>query len=359
MIQSILQNRYRIDRVLGQGGMGTVYLARDSRLDDRLCVVKELRDDFYRDEDKQRALSFFDREVRMLARLKHSNIVQVSDYFSEQGKYFLVMEYVEGENLHSIMQKREGEPFQENQVVSWAIQICDVLTYLHGQDPPVIYRDLKPSNIMINTDEQLKLVDFGIARKIETDDENTRVVSAGYSPPEQYWGAANIQSDIYALGATIYFLLSGMDPEPLKSNSPREANSEVSEYMDTIVRKCMSQETSQRFLTAAELREALLYDGYEEEPDNPKSWFTRNVAAVVFIVAVALVFIGWEPIANSFKLETKPAANVPLAAPEKENNDPTYSDPLLGGAAPQNNFALQISDEKSLTDPQASQSNKK
>ena len=185
MIQSILQNRYRIDSVLGQGGMGTVYLAKDSRLDDRLCVVKELRDDFYRDEDKQRALSFFDREVRMLARLKHSNIVQVSDYFSEQGRYFLVMEYVEGENLHSIMQKREGEPFDENQVVSWAIQICDVLTYLHGQDPPVIYRDLKPSNIMINTDEQLKLVDFGIARKVETEDENTRVVSAGYSPPEQ------------------------------------------------------------------------------------------------------------------------------------------------------------------------------
>ncbi len=353
MIQSILQNRYRIDSVLGQGGMGTVYLAKDSRLDDRLCVVKELRDDFYRDEDKQRALSFFDREVRMLARLKHSNIVQVSDYFSEQGKYFLVMEYVEGENLHSIMQKREGEPFDENQVVSWAIQICDVLTYLHGQDPPVIYRDLKPSNIMINTDEQLKLVDFGIARKVETEDENTRVVSAGYSPPEQYWGAANIQSDIYALGATMFFLLAGIDPEPLKSNSPRESNAEVSEYMDAIVRKCMSQEAAQRYNSAAELREALLYDGYEEEPDNPKGWFTRNVAAVVFIIAVALVFLGWEPIVNSFKTDSKPAANVPLAVPEKESNDPTYSDPLLGGAAPQHNFALQISDEKSLSDPSA------
>lgn len=354
----VLQNRYRIESVLGQGGMGTVYLAKDIRLDDRLCVVKELRDDFYRDEDKQRALTFFDREARMLARLKHGNIVQVSDYFSEQGKYFLVMEYVDGENLHSIMQKREGEPFDENQVVSWAIEICDVLSYLHAQDPPVIYRDLKPSNIMINADGQLKLVDFGIARKIEADDENTRVVSAGYSPPEQYWGAANIHSDIYSLGATMCFLLTGADPEPLKSNSPREKNPEVSEYMDSVVQKCMTQESAQRYKTARELREALLYDDYEEEPDNPKGWFTRNVAAVLFIVAVALVFIGWEPIANSFKSEHQPSSNAPLAATQKSNDDPTYSDPLLGGAAPQKNFAVQISDEHSLTDPAANPSTK-
>ncbi len=354
--QGTLQNRYHIESVLGQGGMGTVYLAKDIRLDDRLCVVKELRDDFYRDEDKQRALSFFDREARMLARLKHGNIVQVSDYFSEQGKYFLVMEYVDGENLHSIMQKREGEAFDENQVVSWAIEICDVLTYLHAQNPPVIYRDLKPSNIMINAEGQLKLVDFGIARKIEADDENTRVVSAGYSPPEQYWGAANIQSDIYSLGSTMFFLLTGTDPEPLKVNSPREVNEAVSEYMDGVVQKCMAQELDQRYATSTELREALIYDDYVEEPDNPKSWFTRNVAAVIFIVAVALVFIGWEPIANSFKTETRKTQNagdVPLAAVQKEPNDPTYHDPLLGGVAPQKGFALQITDEHSLTDPAA------
>lgn len=351
--QGILQNRYRIEGVLGQGGMGTVYLAKDTRLDERLCVVKELRDDFYRDEDKQRALSFFDREARMLARLKQRNIVQVSDYFSEHGKYFLVMEYVDGENLHSIMQRREGEPFDENQVLHWAKEICDVLSYLHSQDPPVIYRDLKPSNIMINSDGQLKLVDFGIARKIEQEDENTRVVSAGYSPPEQYWGQANIQSDIYALGATMYFLLTGKDPEPLKSNSPRELNSEVSDYVDELVQKCTSQEVSQRYGTARELHEALLYADYEEEPDNPKSWFTRNVAAVLFIVALALVFIGWEPIVNSFKDPNKKPAAPLAAASGKSSDDPTYIDPLLRGVAPQKSFALQVTDEKSLSDPAA------
>jgi serine/threonine protein kinase len=354
--QGILQNRYRIEGVLGQGGMGTVYLAKDIRLDDRLCVVKELRDDFYLSEDKQRALTFFDREARMLARLKQGNIVQVSDYFTEQGKYFLVMEYVDGENLHSIMQKREAEPFEENQVVSWAIEICDVLSYLHAQDPPVIYRDLKPSNIMINAEGQLKLVDFGIARKIEADDENTRVVSAGYSPPEQYWGAANIQSDIYALGATMYFLLTGHDPEPLKAGSPAQSNEKVSDYMDSVVQKCMAQELPERYQNSKELREALLYDDYEEEPDNPKSWFTRNVAGVLLLIAVALVFIGWEPIVNSFKepsKTSKPGAGAPLAAADKPADDPTYADPLLGGTTPQKNFALQISDERSLTDPEA------
>lgn len=349
--QGILQNRYQLEGVLGQGGMGTVYLAKDVRLDDRLCVVKELRSDFYRDEDKQRALSFFDREARMLARLKHANIVQVSDYFSEHGKYFLVMEYVDGENLHSIMQRREAEPFAENQVVHWAIEICDVLSYLHSQDPPVIYRDLKPSNIMINAQGQLKLVDFGIARKIEHEDENTRVVSAGYSPPEQYWGQANIQSDIYALGATMYYLLTGKDPEPLKSASPAESNDEVSEYMDSIVQKCMAQDPNQRHLSAKELREALLYDDYVEEPDNIQGWFTRNVMAVLLVVGVALIFISWEPIMSTFKTEKKlPPA--PLGTQSQgQADDPTYRDPLLGGAAPQRSFALQVSDEESLSDP--------
>jgi serine/threonine protein kinase len=354
--QGLLQNRYRLEGILGQGGMGTVYLAKDVRLDDRLCVVKQLRDDFYRDEDKQRALTFFDREARMLARLKQANIVQVSDYFCEQGKYFLVMEYVDGENLHDIMQKREGEPFEEDQVVAWAIEICDVLSYLHAQDPPVIYRDLKPSNIMINTEGLLKLVDFGIARKIEADDENTRVVSAGYSPPEQYWGNANIESDIYALGATMCFLLTGKDPEPLKANAPIESNPDLSEYMNSVVQKCMAQDISQRYQNSRELREALLYDGYEEEPDNPKSWFTRNVAGVLLVIAVALVFIGWEPITSSFKSNApKPGATstAPLAAADKGTDDPTYTDPLVGGAAPQKSMALQVTDEHSLTDPEA------
>lgn len=352
MSQGILQNRYQLEGVLGQGGMGTVYLAKDQRLDDRLCVLKELRSNFYRDEDKQRALSFFDREARMLARLKHINIVQVSDYFSENGKYYLVMEYVDGENLHSIMQRREAEPFAENQVVHWAIEICDVLTYLHSQDPPVIYRDLKPSNIMINAEGQLKLVDFGIARKVEQEDENTRVVSAGYSPPEQYWGQANIHSDLYSLGATMYFLLTGKDPEPLKSASPAEENEDVSEYLDSVVQKCMAQESSQRYSSARELREALLYDDYVEEPDNIQGWFTRNVMAVLLVLGVALIFFSWEPISNSFKGadKKKETAPAPLAVQSKSADDPTYRDPLLQGAAPQRSFALQVSDEESLSD---------
>lgn len=356
-MQGILHNRYQIKNVLGQGGMGTVYMGEDLHLNNRRCVIKQLRDDFYRDEDRQKAVSFFEREAGMLINLEHPNIVKISDRFTQDGKYFLVMEYVEGEDFHNIMQRREGEPYSENQVVSWAIEICDVLDFLHGQNPPVIYRDLKPSNIMLNTKGQIKLVDFGIARHVEEEHENTHVVSAGYSPPEQYWGGANPKSDIYALGATMHFLLTGKDPEPLKPSSPKTLNPDVSDYLDELVRKTTAQEPTSRFESVQELREALLHDGYEEEPDNPKSWFTQTVAAVVFVIAFALVFIGWEPIMNAFKPEKtndSKAAKAPAGLLQvNDTRGNTGVDPLFGGATPQRGFALQLNDEKDLTDPSA------
>lgn len=173
----VLQNRWEVVSHLGQGGMGTVYIARDLRLANRQCVVKKLRDDFFRQEDKDKALAFFQREAVVLSRLQHPNIVHVLDYFEEGGDYFLVMEYVEGENLQQMLQRR-GDPFLEAQVVAWCTQIAEVLHYLHSHDPPVIYRDLKPSNIMIDTKDRVKLVDFGIARPYAEDGDNTHVVSA-------------------------------------------------------------------------------------------------------------------------------------------------------------------------------------
>lgn len=351
----VLHNRYQITSKLGQGGMGTVYMGEDLHLNNRRCVIKQLRDDFYRDEDKQKAVGFFEREADMLIHLEHPNIVKIFDRFMQDGKYFLVMEYVEGKDFHEIMQRREGEPYNESQVVSWAIEICDVLDFLHRQHPPVIYRDLKPSNIMLNTKGQIKLVDFGIARHVEEENENTHVVSAGYSPPEQYWGGATPQSDIYALGATIYFLLTGKDPEPLKPSSPRGLNAEISSYIDEVVQKATAQEPQTRFHSVVEFREALLHDGFEEAPDNPKSWFTQTVAAVIFILAFALVFIGWEPIMNAFKPEAAQEMNKNAPAgliqmTEKGQN----TDPLFGGATPQKGFSLELNNEKELTDPQAS-----
>ena len=241
----VLNRRWEVVDKLGQGGMGTVFMARDLNLPNlndqkRACVVKQLRDDFFREEDREKALQFFFREAQVLAALNHPNIVRILDFFTEEGKSFLVMEYVQGQNLHEMVMKRQ-EPFSEEMVVEWAVQICDVLHYLHTHDPPVIYRDLKPSNIMIDVHDHVKLVDFGIARPFEESEDNTHVVSQGYSPPEQYWGAADPRSDVYALGCTMYFLLTGEDPAALNVASPKAVNPDISDHIDEVIQRSTQQ----------------------------------------------------------------------------------------------------------------------
>ncbi len=279
----VLQRRYELVGVLGQGGMGTVYMARDLRLHNRPCVVKKLRDDFYRQEDRQKALSFFEREAGVLSRLKHPNIVHVLDFFQEGFDYFLVMEYVEGKDLGSIVADR-GSPFPEEQVLPWVGEILDVLEYLHGHDPPVIYRDLKPSNVMIDVDGRVKLVDFGIARPFTEGGDNTHVISPGYSPPEQYWGAADQRSDIYALGATMYFLLTGVEPLALHQVSPANEGAQVTDAVDEIVRQATSQSPQNRYQTVRAMTEAVTAAG---NPDSATGALARP--RTVYLVVIAVV----------------------------------------------------------------------
>ncbi len=278
----VLQNRWEVISHLGQGGMGTVYIARDLRLANRQCVVKKLRDDFFRQEDKEKALSFFQREAVVLSRLQHPNIVHILDYFEENGDYFLVMEYVEGENLQQMLHRR-GEPFPEVQVLAWGAQIAEVLHYLHSHDPPVIYRDLKPSNIMIDTKDRVKLVDFGIARPYAEDADNTHVVSAGYSPPEQYWGGADPRSDIYALGATMHFLLTGEEPLALQTPSPKRVNPRISEGADQLVMRACSQDVWLRYQSAPEMQDEI------ERSLNPGRGNNLKIANWVIAVMALLV----------------------------------------------------------------------
>jgi serine/threonine protein kinase len=289
----VLRDRWEVVDRLGQGGMGTVYMARDLNLSTlsekkKAAVVKELRDDFIRGEDKEKAKEFFMREVHVLADLDHPNIVRVLDQFSiinehtGEEKYYLVMEYVQGQNLHEMLTKRK-EPFDEEMVIDWASQICDVLTYLHTHNPPVIYRDLKPSNIMINTNDQVKLVDFGIARPFEDSEDNTHVVSQGYSPPEQYWGAADPRSDVYALGATIHFLLTGQDPLALTVSSPQSINPEVSDHINEIVKHATHQDAEGRYQCAADMKDALRYRPMIVQPERTKK---------VYVILASILCVG-------------------------------------------------------------------
>lgn len=290
--QPTLQERWQIIEPLGQGGMGTVYKARDLRLSNRLCVVKKLRVDSFHPDEREQALEFFEREARMLSSLKHPNIVRIYDRFRENENYYLVMEYVEGKNLEQMLLER-GEPFSEAEVTGWAITICDVLHYLHSRRPPVIYRDLKPSNIMLDAEDGIKLVDFGIARPYREDADNTHVVSGGYSPPEQYWGGADTRSDIYALGATIYFLLTGKEPVALKTSSPKRVNAKLSDKIDNIVQKATSQYVELRFPYACAMREVL------EEPvrqarrqPSSKVILAFCLVAIIPLIAAVASFLG-------------------------------------------------------------------
>jgi len=354
----ILQGRYEIIDILGQGGMGTVYMARDLRLNGRECVVKKLRDDFYREEDRQKAQGFFEREAAVLSKLQHPNIVHILDYFKEESDCYLVMEYVKGSDLHHILtQDRRGQPFDEDgQVIPWAIQICDVLSYLHTEN--VIYRDLKPSNIMIDIKGQVKLVDFGIARRWEEPGENTHVVSAGYSPPEQYWGAAGPQSDIYALGATMTFLLTGKDPEALHQSSPIQVNPDVSEYTDKLIQRATAQDLNERFQTVEEMREALLQKDFVSAPETSKSRVGEIAVGVVLIVVAAILYLGPMALEPFLQKQQQAGAGTNPSEQSKVIDRPTTQTvmPKFNTAPVRSNvdhsdLAVQDTNEASLTDP--------
>jgi outer membrane protein assembly factor BamB len=260
---AILQDRYEIVKVLGLGGMGAVYLARDLRFTGvaRLCALKEMTSTTPDPQMRRLAIEIFEREANILASLSHPAIPKIYDYFTEGIRSYLVLENIEGQNLETFMGDTE-ELLAHKRVVDWAIQICDVLSYLHRQDPPVVFRDMKPSNVMLRPPNQVVLIDFGIARVFETGQKGTMIGTEGYSPPEQYRGIANPQGDIYALGATLHHLLTRRDPrlEPpftFQEEPPRLLNPAISEGLDAVVMKALEYDPEKRYASAEEMKTAL------------------------------------------------------------------------------------------------------
>ena len=213
---SMLENRYKIQERIKKGGMGAVYKAFDTKLN-CVCAVKELLPSFGSPEEKEQATDWFQRETRLLANLDHTNLPKVSDYFvTNNNRYYLVMNFIEGEDLESKLETDGNPGLKQEKVFEWATQLLIVLDYLHNQDPPIIYRDMKPANVMIHKDGRAMLIDFGIARALQQDSTTQTIIGTLlYTPLEQLQGKAEPRSDLYALGATMHHILSGIEPVPL------------------------------------------------------------------------------------------------------------------------------------------------
>ncbi|HAD05725.1 MAG TPA: protein kinase, partial [Anaerolineaceae bacterium] len=210
----VLVDRYLIQDVIGVGGMGSVYRARDLHFPNviKLVAVKEMINQARDPLVRQTVVQNFEREANILVTLNHPSIPKIFDYFSHEERSYLVLEYINGKDLEAILNESEG-PISEDKVITWAIEICDVLEYLHNHKPePIIFRDMKPSNVMINQQGHVVLVDFGIAKMFREGQKGTMIGTEGYSPPEQYRGEASPLADIYALGATLHHLLTKRDP---------------------------------------------------------------------------------------------------------------------------------------------------
>ncbi len=253
-----LDNRYTIIDLIKAGGMGAVYKASYDTLH-KICAVKELLPPYGKKEEHEKATEWFKRETQLLAKLDHPSLPEYVDSFICYGRYYLVMNFIEGEDLERKL-KKEGNPgLPEKKIVEWAKQVLDVLDYLHTQSPPIIYRDIKPGNIMINNTGKAVLIDFGIARVSSkySGSQKTAIGTAGYAPAEQCRGEAEPRSDLYALGATMHHLLTGVEPIPFKFAPPRKIMPTLSVEVERVIMKALREEPRERYMSAKEMYRVL------------------------------------------------------------------------------------------------------
>lgn len=276
---TILNNRYEIVRKIGGGGMGAVYLASDNNLGGVLRAVKEMVQTHIEEEQQDKAINDFKRESMILSTLDHPSIPTIYDYFfdEKESRFYLVMKYISGGDLSSRIRSAPEGRIDERTITEWAIQIADVLDYLHNRPSTIVYRDLKPSNVMLDGNTgRVMLIDFGIARSINQIEEKgvTAVGTMGYAPPELFSGNVEPRSDIYSLGSTMFHLLTGADPQnnPLlifdfqKNPRPRQINPQLSDQIERILMHAVEYNSQSRFSSAGEMRQIL-----EEHLENLKT----------------------------------------------------------------------------------------
>lgn len=258
----LLKQRYRVIAKIGRGGFGAVYKAADLLFGNRLVAIKEMSQENLTPQELVEATNTFKHEAMLLANLKHPHLPRIHDQFSEAGRWYLVMDYIEGETLEDYMLKVVGGKLSVDKVLSVGVQVCSVLEYLHGLNPQVIFRDLKPANIMLNPQGHIYLIDFGIARLFKPGQsrDTSALGSAGYAAPEQYGKAQTTpRADIYALGATMHELLSGINPADAPFNfaplnlSQHPAHRELEQLIAYMV----EVDVNKRPRTAAQVRQVL------------------------------------------------------------------------------------------------------
>jgi serine/threonine protein kinase len=346
-----LSGRYRIERVLGKGGMGAVYLGIMDSLGGKKFAIKEMEFVEQGHRTKEQALDQFRKEASFLANLNHPNLVPVTDFFTDGGKHYLVMSYVEGQTLQERIEKLQ-KPLTWSEMKPRVDALLDVLNYLHTQNPPIIFRDLKPSNIMIEPSGHLRLIDFGIARTAQPGQETSTFLkgtgTSGFSPIEQYgMGETTDQrSDIYSFGATVYYLLTGrLPPDAVHRVSsgkpmvpPTELNPGSPRYLDGILLKCLAVRQSGRYNSVGEIRRELnlVHDtatAHETLPMSPvadmslysndqgmvpgsrsSSSFGTLMSSLICLFAVLFIAFSWQDIVTALQ----PVEVVAQTEPEGE-----------------------------------------
>lgn len=248
--QRVRDGKLQIVRHLAFGGLSAIYLGQLE--DNRLVVLKEA----VVPEDapvhaQTKALEMFEREAKLLMKLEHPGIVKVQDYFVENGRSYMLLDYVNGQDLRQYIQ--QNGPQKESVVLEWSLQIATILKHLHEQDPPIIHRDLTPDNLVVQEDGHIVLIDFGAANEFIGQATGTFVGKQCFIAPEQFRGKAVVQSDIYSFGCTMHFLLTGQEPEALEQSSPRAAGATLSDELEEVVTACTQMEVRDRYQSASHL----------------------------------------------------------------------------------------------------------
>lgn len=251
-IGTVIEGKYEILKEIGHGGMSVVYLANDTHLN-RNWAVKEVKKKGTGKNDEIVVNSLL-AEANMVKKLDHPALPRIVDIIDNGVTIYIIMDFIEGESLDKVLEEYGAQP--EEKVISWAMQICDVLSYLHSQKPPIIYRDMKPANLMLKPNGNISIIDFGIAREYKEQNlaDTTVLGTKGYAPPEQYSGQTDARSDIFALGMTMHHLLTGVDPRSGEAYVPvRQWNPELSEGIEFIINKCVEPVAENRYQNCTEL----------------------------------------------------------------------------------------------------------